>query len=67
MNSRGNRFYTRMFLLKEKVIDEMARTSVFAASVDKMKFRNHEAVGTQTRGDPGDSLKKAAGSADDIV
>ena len=52
-----------------KSLDEMVRNParVFANMFDKMN-ETYEAVGTQIRGDLGDSLKKAVqGSADDIV
>lgn len=52
-----------------KTLDEMVRNPVrvFANMFDKMN-ETYEAVGTQIRGDLGDSLKKAVqGSADDIV
>lgn len=52
-----------------KSLDEMVRNParVFASMFDKMN-ETYEAVGTQIRGDLGDSLKKAVqGSADDII
>ena len=52
-----------------KSLDEMVRNParVFANMFDKMN-ETYEAVGTQIRGDLGDSLKKAVqGSADDII
>ena len=52
-----------------KTLDEMVRNParVFANMFDKMN-ETYEAVGTQIRGDLGDSLKKAVqGSADDIA
>lgn len=52
-----------------KTLDEIVRNParVFASMFDKMN-ETYEAVGTQIRGDLGDSLKKAVqGSADDII
>lgn len=52
-----------------KTLNEIVRNpvSVFASMFDKMN-ETYEAVGTQIRGDLGDSLKKAVqGSADDII
>lgn len=56
-------------LAARKSLDEMVRNParVFASMFDKMN-ETYEAVGTQIRGDLGDSLKKAVqGSADDII
>lgn len=56
-------------LAARKSLDEMVRNParVFASVFDKMN-ETYEAVGTQIRGDLGDSLKKAVqGSADDII
>ena len=52
-----------------KTLNEIVRNParVFASMFDKMN-ETYEAVGTQIRGDLGDSLKKAVqGSADDII
>lgn len=52
-----------------KTLNEMVRNParVFASMFDKMN-ETYEAVGTQIRGDLGDSLKKAVqGSTDDII
>ncbi len=52
-----------------KALNEIVRNParVFASMFDKMN-ETYEAVGTQIRGDLGDSLKKAVqGSADDII
>ena len=52
-----------------KTLNEIVRNpaGVFASMFDKMN-ETYEAVGTQIRGDLGDSLKKAVqGSADDII
>lgn len=56
-------------LAARKTLNEIVRNParVFASMFDKMN-ETYEAVGTQIRGDLGDSLKKAVqGSADDII
>ena len=60
--------YTDVFEAR-KTLNEIVRNParVFASMFDKMN-ETYEAVGTQIRGDLGDSLKKAVqGSADDII